>query len=205
MNPEVLTHAVDGFIGLGPGGSNLYFEQTFMGYMAKQKVIQHQKFGFIFEKSVISFLDVLQITIACRNVTADKFRIVYTHSKYGAVGQFVFGDQVETRVRGKLAYVPSISSMSWRLELSAILVGNQRLTLKDWSAVIDTAYKSVVLPMKLATYINGLLGHTGTIDAFSTMDCERNGGWPDITFVLGARPLVLKHAQYLAKVTADAP
>ncbi|KAG5441061.1 Vacuolar protease A [Clonorchis sinensis] len=169
INPEALTHAVDGFIGLGPKGSNLYFEQTFMGYMAKQKIIQHQKFGFIFE------------------------------NKYGAVGQFVFGDHVETRVRGKLAYVPSISSTSWRLELSAILVGNQRLNLKDWSVVIDTAYKSVVLPMKLAKYINGLLGRTGTIDAFSIMDCDRNGGWPDITFVFGVKPFVLKHAQYLAK------
>ncbi|GAA50700.1 hypothetical protein CLF_104925, partial [Clonorchis sinensis] len=130
INPEALTHAVDGFIGLGPKGSNLYFEQTFMGYMAKQKIIQHQKFGFIFEK---------------------------------------------------------------------ILVGNQRLNLKDWSVVIDTAYKSVVLPMKLAKYINGLLGRTGTIDAFSIMDCDRNGGWPDITFVFGVKPFVLKHAQYLAK------
>ncbi|KER25464.1 hypothetical protein T265_14206, partial [Opisthorchis viverrini] len=53
--------------------------------------------------------------------------------------------------------------------------------------------------MKLAKDINGLLGQTGTIDAFSTMDCERDEGWPEITFVLGVKPFVLKHDQYLAK------
>ncbi|GAO14958.1 uncharacterized protein UV8b_05130 [Ustilaginoidea virens] len=112
----------------------------------------------------------------------------------------MFGGVDESYYTGKIQYIPLRRKAYWEVDIESIGFGDEVAELENTGAILDTGTSLNVLPSALAELLNKEIGAKKGFGGQYTIDCDKIGSLPDITFNLAGFNYSLPASDYILEL-----
>ncbi|KAJ5736305.1 uncharacterized protein N7483_001430 [Penicillium malachiteum] len=121
-------------------------------------------------------------------------------TKEGDNSEVTFGGVDESHYEGKLTTIPLRRKAYWEVELNAIALGNEVAELDNTGVILDTGTSLIALPSTMAELLNKEIGATKGFTGQYSVECEKRGSLPDLTFTLSGHDFTITPYDYILEV-----
>lgn len=112
----------------------------------------------------------------------------------------IFGGINEKHIDGKITWIPLRRKAYWEVDLDSIAYGDEVAELENMGVILDTGTSLNILPSSLAELLNKEMGAKRGYNGQYTIECERKGDLPDITFELSGHKFVMGPDDYILEL-----
>lgn len=112
----------------------------------------------------------------------------------------IFGGVDEDHFEGKITYIPLRRKGYWEVDFESITYGDETAELENTGVILDTGTSLNVLPSALADLLNKEMGAKRGYNGQYTIDCDKKGDLPDVTFNLAGYNYTLGPDEYILEL-----
>jgi len=111
----------------------------------------------------------------------------YLGQEDGRPGELTFGGYDSSRFEGALNYVKLNAATYWQITMDSVQAGDYEKSASgnDMTAIVDSGTSFITGPKAEVDNLAKAVGATANIMGEYTIDCNKLGDVPDITFVIG--------------------
>jgi len=108
----------------------------------------------------------------------------------------IFGGVDESHYTGKLTTIPVRRKAYWEVTLDSLTFGGETADM-DMGAILDTGTSLIALPSTIAELLNNQIGAKKSFTGQYTIECDKRGGLPDMTFTLNGSNFTIGPFDYI--------
>jgi saccharopepsin len=117
--------------------------------------------------------------------------------------EVVFGGIDHTHYDGDITWIPLRRKAYWEVDLDSIALGDSVAELDNTGVILDTGTSLNTLPSNLAEMLNNEIGAKRGFGGQYTIDCDKRGSLPDVTFSLNGYNFSLPASDYIMEVSGS--
>jgi len=124
----------------------------------------------------------------------------YLGSSEDDESECVFGGVNKDHFEGKITTIPLRRKAYWEVDLDSISLGDDTAELENTGVILDTGTSLIVLPSNYAEMLNAQIGAKKGFNGQYTIDCDKRGSLPDVTFSLSGYNFTITAYDYTLEV-----
>ena len=114
--------------------------------------------------------------------------------------EMVLGGVDKSHYTGDMIDLPLRRKAYWEVDMDSLTLGGETAELDDTGAVLDTGTSLIALPTTMAELINANLGAKKSWNGQYTIECEKRGELPPMTFTLSGHNFTISAYDYILEV-----
>ncbi|KAJ2762318.1 aspartic proteinase precursor, partial [Coemansia nantahalensis] len=131
------------------------------------------------------------------------FSLYLSHMANGNDGELILGGYNSQHFMGDLKWVPVYRPGHWQVELQGVRLGNDDLPVSPLGAVFDTGSSMLVMPTKVANYLNEKIGAKKNSAGQYTVLCGTVPSLPSLSLMFGGIRYILDARDYVLYVEGE--
>ncbi|WEW55159.1 aspartic proteinase precursor [Emydomyces testavorans] len=121
-------------------------------------------------------------------------------NKEGDESFATFGGVDKSLFKGDMIKIPLRRKAYWEVDFDAVTFGKDRAELDNTGVILDTGTSLIALPSTLAELLNKEIGAKKSFNGQYTVDCNKRGSLPDLTFTLSGHNFTIGPYDYVLEV-----